>query len=113
MHGNGCRRPRSRRRNVGGADPDDLALVLSLPAGNYSYYFACRGGGEVTFGISSGAGVGAGATGTAESPVLSGPCTGQVQGGDFTAVEGGTEFRIKATGDPIDFVIRYGDPIAR
>ncbi|MDO9398772.1 MAG: hypothetical protein Q7T71_19685 [Herbiconiux sp.] len=70
----------------------------SLAPGEYTFWYACRGGGELTFSITSG-----GVT----SPTLAGACTGQVQSGDFTAAEGGTKFEFSNVGDPVDWVTRF------
>ncbi|MBF4574221.1 hypothetical protein ITJ64_17055 [Herbiconiux sp. VKM Ac-1786] len=75
-----------------------LVTLKSLAAGDYSYHLACRGGGSLELAITSG--------GTT-SPVIEGPCTGELTSGDFTAAEGGTEFRFTATGDPIDVALHY------
>ncbi|GLK17953.1 hypothetical protein [Herbiconiux flava] len=75
-----------------------LVTLKSLAAGDYSFHLACRGGGTLELAVTSG--------GTA-SLVIDGPCTGELTSGDFTAAEGGTEFRFTATGDPIDVALHY------
>jgi hypothetical protein len=75
-----------------------LVTLKSLAAGEYAFHLACRGGGSLELAITSG-----GMT----SPVIEGPCTGELTSGDFTAAEGGTEFRFTATGDPIDVALHY------
>jgi hypothetical protein len=72
--------------------------AASLAPGDYSFHLACRGGGELSVALTSG--------GTA-SPVITGPCTGQLTSGDFTAADGGTEFLFTASGDPIDAALYY------
>ncbi|PPF77641.1 hypothetical protein C5B96_15350 [Subtercola sp. Z020] len=114
----GSREPGALEGSAGHLDDatsqNRVERFLSLPAGDYSYAFACRGGGEVTLGVATGAAVGDGSgdLGT-ESPLLAGSCSGQILGGDFTAEEGGTEFRLRASGAAVDYVLRYGAPIAR
>ncbi|MGD8195720.1 hypothetical protein ACEXQB_014605 [Herbiconiux sp. P18] len=72
--------------------------ALSLTPGDYSFHLACRGGGELVLAIT---------TGGVASPVISGPCTGSLTSGDFTAAEGGTEFLFTASGDPVDVALYY------
>ncbi|MCS5716113.1 hypothetical protein NVV95_16325 [Herbiconiux sp. CPCC 205716] len=74
-----------------------LVTMKSLPAGDYSFHLACRGGGSLTLSVSGGT----------PGPVVEGPCTDELVSGAFTAAEGGTEFRFTATGDPIDAALHY------
>jgi len=74
----------------------------TLPAGAYSYYFACRGEGEMTFTINNAG---------AEIAKLSGACSGDLQGGNFSTTEVGTDFVLTSMDAPIDVVVRISDPL--
>lgn len=75
-----------------------------LDPGSYSYYFACRGDGDVTFTIEN-AGV--------EQVMLEGPCADQLMGGDFSTTELGTDFAITSLNAPVDVVVRVTDQLPR
>jgi len=73
-----------------------------LEAGTYSYFFACRGAGDITFTIEN-----------AGAPVatLEGACTGTPLQGSFTLSEVGTDFVTTSMDEPIDFVVRVTDEL--
>ncbi|WP_141630051.1 hypothetical protein [Salinibacterium sp. PAMC 21357] len=73
-----------------------------LEPGSYSFFFACRGDGDVTFSVEN-AGV--------EQVTLEGSCAGKLQGGDFSTTEVGTDFVITALRAPADVVLRITDQL--
>ena len=75
-----------------------------LDPGSYSYYFACRGDGNVTFTIEN-AGV--------EQVRLEGPCANQLLGGNFSTTELGADFALSSLDAPVDVVVRVTDRLSR
>ena len=73
-----------------------------LEAGTYSYYFACRGDGDITFTIEN-----------AGAPVttIEGACTGTPQEGSFTLSEVTTDFVAISLDAPIDYLVRVTDEL--
>jgi hypothetical protein len=73
-----------------------------LDPGSYSYYFVCRGDGDITFTIEN-----AGAAVTS----IEGACTGSPQGGSFTTTEVGTDLVVVSMDAPLDYVLRVTDEL--
>jgi hypothetical protein len=74
----------------------------TLAPGSYSYYFACRGDGDITMTISNAG---------AELTTLSGACSGDLQGGNFSTSEVGTDFVVTSMDAPVDVVLRVTDAL--
>ena len=89
--------------HVGPESSTNFTLTdTELEPGTYSYFFACRGEGDITFTIEN-----------AGAPVstIAGACTGSPQEGSFTLSEVGTDFVAVSMDAPIDYLLRVTDEL--